>query len=124
MELLAASCFMCKNAGRDGCLECRFNRLARDIRTALYEKMGAEQHAAEWEDRGLVLESNNDNLRQLLFHAKQAQEQLRVGLHDSEGDVNRLVEVLYGIGEYIGAGNTKAAWDLALVTAKSHERKK
>lgn len=95
MELLAqGSCFMCKKSGKDGCLECRFNRLSRDIRTALYERLGAEQHAAEWEERGGVLESNNDNLRQLLFHERQAAQQLRVGLHDANIRIEELEKQL------------------------------
>ena len=67
MELLAqknqkdyqeASCFMCKRAShRDGCLECRTGRLVRDIRTELYERLGAEQNQSEWEERCLGAEA-------------------------------------------------------------------
>lgn len=67
-EIQASMCFMCKEAGPRGCLECRFQSMARDIRTALYEKMGADQHAAEWEERGTDLEAK------LSAHIKNAKE--------------------------------------------------
>lgn len=47
----ASECFMCQQAGRGGCLECRTQWLIADIRHAAYEKLGVEQNQREWEER-------------------------------------------------------------------------
>ena len=61
-EQLAASCFMCRQAGREGCLECRTSRLIADIRTSLYERMGTEQNQSEWEERANKAEASREHL--------------------------------------------------------------
>ncbi len=55
-EAQAQSCFMCQQAGQGGCLECRTHRLIADIKTSLYERLGAEQNQSEWEERALAAE--------------------------------------------------------------------
>lgn len=56
MSEQTGSCFMCKQAGQGGCLECRTSRLLADIRMTLYERLGAEQNRSEWEERALEAE--------------------------------------------------------------------
>lgn len=56
-EAQAQSCFMCQQAGPGGCLECRTHRLIADIKTSLYERLGAKHNQSEWEERALIAEA-------------------------------------------------------------------
>lgn len=59
-----AQCLQCSKEGARGCFPCRLDRILREAHHLFYEKMGAEQNQAEWEERCLKAESDLSEAKQ------------------------------------------------------------